>query len=280
MYTIGEFSRITGLTVKTLRFYHEERVLVPSCIDDQTGYRYYGPEKVEAARIIAQLRRLEFSVAEIAQIVRDADDDSDLLVHLQQHKQAIAAQVRRLRDVEKTLQEIITSEREAHSMTQNANYHVEEKTLPAMLIAGVRMKGKYSECGRGFALIGKRFGRHICGKSLLLHYDCEFHEDDADFEACFPVRRGESTAEINVRELPGGRFVTLLHKGPYDTLGRSYARVLEYVKQKTYDIEIPTREIYLKGPGMIFRGNPKKYLTEIQMRVKEGGSDASETARS
>jgi DNA-binding transcriptional MerR regulator/effector-binding domain-containing protein len=269
VFSIGEFSRITGLTVKALRFYHEEGVLAPSCIDDQTGYRYYGPEKIEAARVIARLRSLDFSVAEIAAILRNAEDDADLLEHLEKHKRAIAAQVQRLRDVEKTLAQILTSQREAQAMTQNANYQVEEKTLPPMLIAGVRMKGKYDECGRGFAAIGKRFGRHICGPSLLLHYDHEYRENDADFEACMPIRQGASTAEINVRELPGGRYVTLLHHGPYEELGRSYAKILEYVKQKNYQIATPTREVYLKGPGMIFRGNPKKYLTEIQMLVEK-----------
>ena len=39
MFSIGEFSKITGLTVKTLRYYHEEGVLVPSHVDGQTGYR-------------------------------------------------------------------------------------------------------------------------------------------------------------------------------------------------------------------------------------------------
>jgi effector-binding domain-containing protein len=102
-----------------------------------------------------------------------------------------------------------------------------------------------------------------------LHYDHEYRENDADFEACMPIRQGASTAEINVRELPGGRYVTLLHHGPYEELGRSYAKILEYVKQKNYQIATPTREVYLKGPGMIFRGNPKKYLTEIQMLVEK-----------
>ena len=64
MFTIGEFSKITGLTVKTLRFYHEEGLLEPTCVDDQSGYRYYDSSKVEAARVIAFLRSLEFSVAE------------------------------------------------------------------------------------------------------------------------------------------------------------------------------------------------------------------------
>ena len=74
---------------------------------------------------------------------------------------------------------------------------------------------------------------------------------------------------ISVRELPGGRCVALLHKGPYDQLGRSYSKILEYIKQKGYQTILPSREVYLKGPGMIFRGNPKKYLTEIQILIKE-----------
>lgn len=62
--------------------------------------------------------------------------------------------------------------------------------------------------------------------------------------------------------------VTLLHQGPYDDLGRSYQKILGYLKQKGVEAELPTREVYIKGPGMIFKGNPKKYLTEIQMLVK------------
>jgi DNA-binding transcriptional MerR regulator len=82
LYSIGEFSKITGLTVKALRFYHDEGVLTPSCVDRETGYRYYGPEKIETARIIARLRRLDFSLAEIAELLRDIEDDADLLTYL------------------------------------------------------------------------------------------------------------------------------------------------------------------------------------------------------
>ena len=93
-------------------------------------------------------------------------------------------------------------------------------------------------------------------------------EDDADFEACMPIKKGTSTDRVAVRTLAGGRCVTLLHQGPYEELGRSYAKILGYLKQKGLEAELPSREVYLKGPGMIFRGNPKKYLTEIQMLVK------------
>jgi effector-binding domain-containing protein len=101
-----------------------------------------------------------------------------------------------------------------------------------------------------------------------LHYDTEYKEGDADFEACMPVKQSRPVDGVSVRELPACRCVCLIHKGPYDTLGPSYAKVLKYVKDKGYSILSPTREVYLKGPGMIFRGNPKKYLTEIQIPVE------------
>src|SRR5262245_11887000 len=80
--------------------------------------------------------------------------------------------------------------------------------------------------------------------------------------------KGKAKDGISIRELPGGRCVSLLHKGPYDQLGRSYDKILPFGKEKGYEIVMPTREVYLKHPGMIFRGNPKNYLTEIQMVIQ------------
>jgi effector-binding domain-containing protein len=68
---------------------------------------------------------------------------------------------------------------------------------------------------------------------------------------------------VSVRTLPGARCLSLLHLGPYDQLGRSYERVLHEAKRREANLLLPTREVYVKGPGMIFKGNPKNYLTEI-----------------
>ena len=84
-----------------------------------------------------------------------------------------------------------------------------------------------------------------------------------------PIRKGKAVEGIAVRELPGGRCIALLHKGPYEELARSYGKIMAFIKEKGYEIVMPTREVYLKGPGMILRGNPKNYLTEIQMLIKE-----------
>jgi len=112
-------------------------------------------------------------------------------------------------------------------------------------------------------------GRHIRGKPLCLYHDGEYKEDDADFEPCMPVGKEVPVEGLSVRELPGGRCVSLLYRGPYGATGHheAYEKLFAYVKRKGYHILLPTREVYLKGPGMIFRGNPRKYLTEIQVLV-------------
>jgi DNA-binding transcriptional MerR regulator/DNA gyrase inhibitor GyrI len=265
VFSIGDFSKITGLTVKTLRFYQEQGLLQPSWVDAQTGYRYFAAEKIEEALVIKRLRELDLPLAQIAEILRTCDDEADLLGYLQRHRTEIEAKLAQFRQIRSSLDQIITHQLEVQRAMQQSTFQVEEKHLPAMLIAAIRIKGKYSESGPAFARIGRKYGRHICGPCFLLHYDHEYREDDADFEACMPIRKGASAEEISVRELPGGACVSLRHRGPWDELGRSYAVILSYIAQRRYAAQTPTREVYLKGPGMIFRGNPKKYLTEIQI---------------
>jgi DNA-binding transcriptional MerR regulator/effector-binding domain-containing protein len=268
VFSIGEFSKITGLSIKTLRFYHEQGLLAPTLVDEQTGYRYYDHGRVEKARTIAQLRSLEFSLNDIRDMLAASDDEADILDCLERQKRSIEAKYRQYRTVLSSLEQFIHNEREARSTMQNSTFSVEEKDLDTLLIAAVHMKGKYSDCGKGFARIGRSLGRHVSGKCFLLHHDSEFKEDDADFEACMSVRKGKAAEGISIRELAGGRCVALLHRGPYDQMGRSYEKILSYIKSKGYEVSLPTREVYIKGPGMIFKGNPKNYLTEIQMLIQ------------
>jgi DNA-binding transcriptional MerR regulator/effector-binding domain-containing protein len=268
MYSIGEFSKITGMTVKTLRFYQEQGLLTPSAVDPRTGYRCYGAEKIEVARIIGELRTLDFPLAEITEILRADQAGASLLEHLERQQQAIAQKLANYKQINAALGRIIEQERQARTAMADASFDVEEKTIEPTLVAGIRMRGRYSDCGKAFGRIARRFGRHLCGKPIMLHYDSEYKENDADFEACMPVRMGADVDGIAVRQLAGGRCVTLMHRGPYDELGRSYAKVLDYMKTHGLAIDLPTREIYHKGPGMIFKGNPRKYLTEIQIPVR------------
>jgi DNA-binding transcriptional MerR regulator/effector-binding domain-containing protein len=264
-YSIGEFSRITGLTVKTLRFYHEKGILVPSSVADATGYRFYDAGKIEKARVIMRLRSMEFSVEDIAAVLDECSDEADILDHLERKKNSLQQRIREDRDIVRSLNGIIGSERAAKRLLEESSLAVEEKDCEPMLVAGIRLKGKYSDCGRTFSQLAKAVGRHICGKALCLYYDGEYREDDADFEPCFPIRKEVAAAGVSIRALPGGRCLTLLHRGPYDQLGRSYAKIMQAADERDLKVSLPTREVFVKGPGMIFKGNPKNYLTEIQL---------------
>jgi len=268
MYQIGEFSRITELPVKTLRFYHEQGLLVPAHVDPQNGYRFYNDENLARARVIKQLRALDFSLEEVGEILKFDADEESFLEKLVEQKEVLQLEVERLTNINKTIDRIILFESSMRKKMAESKFEIEEKRVDNLLICGIRIQGKYAECGKAFSTLGRKFGRHIRGQAMLLHYDTEYKEDDADFEACMPIAKGESTEEIDVKVLPGGRCVSLLHQGPFDTLGRSYELLTKYINEKRYQVKCPSREIYIKGPGMIFKGNSQNYVTEIQMMIE------------
>lgn len=267
-FSIGEFSRITSLSIKSLRLYHEKEILVPSEVDEFTGYRYYDEANIELARTIKILKEYDFSLAEIKEIIDECSEESEIIGQLIKKKHEIEKKISRYKDASRSIELIIKKETESKMKITN-EFEIEEKTIETLLIAGYRMKGKYPDIGKGFGILGKSLGRLINGKAMCLYYDGEYKEDEADFEPCFPVRKGTDSEGIHVRELKGGKCISLIHKGPYERLGDSYKKIYSYINQKKYKAQIPTREIYLKGSGMIFKGNPNNYLTEIQFLIEE-----------
>lgn len=69
LMTIGAFARAVRLSPKALRLYDELGLLPPEAVDGESGYRFYHPEQLEKARLIAWLRRLGMPLAEIRQVV-------------------------------------------------------------------------------------------------------------------------------------------------------------------------------------------------------------------
>jgi effector-binding domain-containing protein len=271
MFTIGEFSKITGLTIKALRLYHEKGIIEPHAVDPRTGYRYYNHQDAEKARVLRLLKDMMLGLDEIAEILGDCGDDADTVEILQRHRDCLEGRIADLRKARRQVDSILSLEREAIAMT-NTGSEIVEKHVPDIRIAGIRWKGRYCETGQYFGRLCRAVGRHIAGKPFNLYYDEGYKEEDADVESCVPVREGREIRVpegISIRTLPGGRVVSIVHKGPYDQLGRSYEKIATYLKEKSYNVTTPPREIYIKGPGMIFKGNPKNYLTEIQFPVAE-----------
>jgi DNA-binding transcriptional MerR regulator len=73
MLTIGEFSRMTHLSVKALHHYHDVGVLAPAAIDQNSGYRSYGADQVAAAQVIRRLRDLGMPLDSIRAVLLAPD---------------------------------------------------------------------------------------------------------------------------------------------------------------------------------------------------------------
>ena len=266
-FSIGEFSRMTGLSVKALRLYHEKDLLVPGTIDDFSSYRYYDRNNLDRARIIVYLRQMNFSLNEIKAIIDQYDDESEIIEALEKQKRRIESTIQQSQFIIRSLDEIIQKERKAQMMLDKPDFEIEEKYLEDLLISGIRFKGKYNEIGPYFGKLARKLKGNVKGPAMALYYDGEYKEEDADIEACFPVNKKKDYAKADTRELKGGKSIILIHKGPYQELSRSYSRLFEYLKDKKLTMRLPIREIYWKGPGMIFKGNADNYLTEIQITV-------------
>ena len=236
-------------------------------VDEFTGYRYYDDRNIDTAHVIVGLKQLGFGLAKIKSILDGHQNEAGIMEFLIQRRTELESQIEEYTQVSNTIDQIIQME---SNVMPNIDFEIEEKTVESILIAGYRMKGKYPEVGNGFKKIGKHFGRRIIGKPMTLYYDAGFVENDADFEACFPVRKGTDIDGIRIRQLESTRCASLIHQGPFERIGTAYQKLFSYINDKGYKTCLPHREIYLKGPGIIFKGNPNNYLTEILISLEDG----------
>jgi DNA-binding transcriptional MerR regulator len=74
--TIGDFSRASHLSIKTLRHYHDVGLLEPSHVDPGDGYRYYSEDQIAAAQVIRRLRGLQMPVTEVKSVLAAPDSEA------------------------------------------------------------------------------------------------------------------------------------------------------------------------------------------------------------
>jgi phosphoribosylaminoimidazole-succinocarboxamide synthase len=85
---VGVFAQLSGLTVETLRHYHQVGLLVPAEVDDRTGYRRYGLRQLPRARALAALRNVGMPLEDAAAII-DATDRGARRALLVEHRRRL-----------------------------------------------------------------------------------------------------------------------------------------------------------------------------------------------
>ena len=138
--SIGDFSRATHLSVRTLRRYHEAGLLEPDTVDAQTGYRYYDPGQIPTAQVIHRLRDLDVPLPEVRRIL--AADDLEVRAGLiAGHLRRLEAELERTRTVVSSLRRLLAPE--------PAPLEVAMRSVPVMVVAAVEAEVAHAEAVQG-----------------------------------------------------------------------------------------------------------------------------------
>ena len=131
MLTIGAFSKRSRLSLKALRLYDEMALLRPAGVDPQNGYRYYGEDQLELARLIGLLRSLEMPLAEIAEVV--ALDGMAAMKSIGTYWQGVEADLRTKRKLVRYLMRYLSG--------KGVNmFAVETRQIPDQQVASIERK--------------------------------------------------------------------------------------------------------------------------------------------
>lgn len=265
MYKIGEFSKITHLTIKTLRYYDEQGILIPS-YRTESNYRLYNQDDFKKAELIISLKELDFTIAEIKEVIENSEDKEDLTYFLEEKKQFIYQKIEKQKKIIEQINHHLTPNNKEQ---KEMEYEIKIKEIPSIRVACIRYQGKYNEVGKYIGKLYKAIKGKQIGEPFNLYYDTEYKEI-ADIELCVPIKETAIIQEVEVKTLPKIKAASTIHIGSYETLNHAYKAILDYANDKQLEYVVPSREIYYRGPGMIFKGNVEKYKTEILLPIQEG----------
>ena len=146
---------------------------------------------------------------------------------------------------------------------------IEVRNYDVIKVASMRYKGKYADCGKYFSQLMKAASKQKTkSPPMLLCHDAEYKQDDADIEVCVPVKDNVSGDGITTKDLPAIKAIACFYTGNYAEISQVYVKLADYAKKNSMEFTPPSREIYVRGPGAIFKGNPDTYVTEVVMQVK------------
>ena len=244
---IGDFSRASHLTVKTLRHYHETGLLEPAQVDPQTGYRRYSTEQIQVAQIIRRFRDLDMPLNQIRAVLAAPD--------VQARNELIAAHLRRLESDLARTQTAVASLRnllEDPAPAVDIGHRKVDQMTAAAVSEVIRVDYALSWLSGALgelhaALAAQRVTLNGPAGGLFSN-------------ALFSHARGEATIFVpcdgNVRAvgrvtmlvIPAVEIATLVHKGPHDNIDLAYGSLAAYVTRHALAVEGPLREYYLAGP--------------------------------
>jgi DNA-binding transcriptional MerR regulator len=253
--SIGEFSRLTHLSVRTLRRYHDAGLLAPAKVDHHSGYRYYRVEQIPTAQVIHRLRELDVPLPDVQRILRTPDPATRAAL-VTDHLQRLECQLDRTRAAVTALRRLLQPE--------PAGIDVELREVPATTVAAVEddvdrdhvlhwYSGAMAEID---AALPERTG----APGGL--YDNELFEIGRGHMLVYrPAADPPRIGRVHPATLPPVELAVTTHIGEHDDIDVSYGQLGTWVVEHALAVAGPVREIYLVGPRDT--PEPAEWRTEI-----------------
>jgi DNA-binding transcriptional MerR regulator len=255
--TIGEFSTVTHLSVRTLRRYHESGLLEPATVDPFTSYRYYRPDQIATAQVIHRLRELDVPLAEVKSII-STDDPHQRADLIAGHLRRLEAELDRTRTAVVSLRQLLQPVGVALDVELRS---VPARTVPAVS-AEIRLDEALAWFGTALAELDAAFPPAERTGPPGGRYANELFTHGAGALTVFrPVRTPRAGDRIEVLDLPATELAVTVHPGPHDDIDITYGRLGDWVVSHALSIDGPVHETYLVGPHDT--PDPGRWRTEI-----------------
>jgi DNA-binding transcriptional MerR regulator len=213
--SIGEFARRSRLSLKALRLYDERGVLVPSRVDQASGYRYYDTAQLDQARLVVMLRQLQFPLAAVKELL--ACDPADAAKRIAEHWRDAEAAHDARRELADYLVSRLSGKRPV--MYEVATRDMPERSL-LCLKRNVDDQGQWAFGKEFIAILRERPLPKIEGRpgaAFCIQWGWVSADSDGPVEWCKPVPQAEARAlaehypELTLRTEPAHReaFVAL-----------------------------------------------------------------------
>lgn len=266
MFRIGEFSKLTQVTIRMLRYYDEVGLLKPIQIDPLTNYRMYSVDQIPILSKIVYLRDSGFNVAEIAKALT-YEDDTFLIEQLDNKYDEIEQAIN---DEKEKLTKIEIAKRELENNGIGIHYNILMKSIPAYQVLSLRqiIPNYYAEgeLWKKLAYLSAQNKINISNESFTIYHDTEYKEQDVDVEICTPVKEiGENIGELTYRITePIPTMACTMVFGDFSNIAKVYIAFAEWLqKNSQYRMLGETRQIVHRGPWN--ETDPEKYVIEIQI---------------
>lgn len=264
MLKIGDFSRLSRVSIRMLRYYDEVGLIKPVTVDKYTGYRYYREEQLHTMSKITALRDMGFGVGEIGELLQCESDKAKTARIFAEQRARLGEEAERLGMRMKLLDDAIIALRKDKSM----KYDCVIKTLPERYVASVRQTlPKYEEEGRLWHLLyseTKQQGLRTAAdaKATAILHDREYRESDVDVEVQISVE-GEycDTEHVKFKTVPAQKVASVTFTGSYSQFSAAYAALAAWVNENGYEFNGSMMDIYHVSPNET--RNPDEFVTEI-----------------